>query len=154
MNELHRMPVGTAWLPDQPPRFGDERPRVFKIDMDYVENGHLIRHFEGSVALQQGARGSTIAVDLQMSPNPNEHWVHQPLDEAVDLEVDLLCGHGVRRWSMRHGIGELSGEDGSRPVWHATHFSPQLLISDISHLELYMWFESFALVQPHEPAAH
>lgn len=154
MNELHRMPVGTAWLPDPPPRFGDERPRVFKIDMDYVEGGHLIRHFEGSITLQQGVRGSTVAVDLQMSPNPNEHWSHQPIEEAVDLEVDLLSGHGVQRWSLRHGIGELTGDDAPRAVWHATHSASQLLVSEISHLELYLWCDAFVRVPAREPASH
>lgn len=143
LHELHRVPVGTAWLPVEPPRFGDDRPRVFEVSWDYIEEGHLIRHFRGTVTLQQGLRNSTVDVRIEMLPNPNECWQHDPVEESVDLEIDLLSGHGVKRWSMRHGIGEVMAEDGPRMVWTAKHAAAQLLVSDISHLELYLWRERF-----------
>lgn len=146
MNELHelyRVPIGTAWLPEEPLRLGDDRPHVFEVSWDYIEDGHLIRHFGGQVTLQQGLRGSTVEVQLEMTPNPNECWQHEPVEESVDLEIDLLSGHGVKRWSIRHGIGELRADDGPRKVWSAKHSAAQLLASDISHMELYLWRERF-----------
>lgn len=145
MNELHRVPIGTAWLPDEKPRFADERPRVFEIDLPYAEQGVLIGVFKGTVILKQGLRSSTVDVSIELVPNTHDPWHHEPIEEGVDLEMDLLCGHGVQRWTMRHGIGQLSCHNESRLVWSALHNVPQLLVSDISHLELYLWRDEFVL---------
>jgi hypothetical protein len=148
MNELHRVHIGTAWLPDEKPRFGDERPRVFEFEWPYFEGDAVIRVFKGNVTLKQGLKSSTIDVNIKMLPNVQERWHHEPIEEGVDLEMSLLCGHGVQRWTMRHGIGELGCHDEPRGVWCATHSAFQLIVSDISHLELYLWRDEFAPCHP------
>lgn len=143
MNELHRVHVGTAWLPDMKPRFGDDQPRIFEFEWDLIEQDALIRTFNGSIVLRQHPRSAYVEVDIAMSPNPLDRWHHEPIDENVDLEMDMLSGHGVQRWTMRHGIGNLTCEDVPRSVWHATHVATQLFASEISHMELYIWREEF-----------
>lgn len=143
MNELFRVAVGSVWLPDEKPHFHlDEVPRVIEFAFDYLEDGVLIRHFVGSVELKQGLKSATIGVNIEMLPNPIERWRHDPVEENVDLELELLSGHAIVRWAMRHGIGQLTGDEAPRTVWQATHVG-QLFTSEITHMDIYLWRDRF-----------